>query len=120
MNRTISGIVECWTLHDVSNDIKTGVCPPYQDVIPILMTALVVEDYKGRFPAGTAMRSSWLTGFNLQDMQVFTCNSVYQLKGIGFFVNGYPGRYDLEVGNAMMKIAALNGDIAPLSSRILH
>lgn len=108
----VTGVVECWTLHIVTDFVEVEVLKHrYPRAIPMLMTGLVIEDNLARFCPGSAIQTSWLMGFDLQNMQVITLNSVYQLKGLGFFSFSQPQSYDLEVGKAMTRIAELKSEM---------
>lgn len=108
----ITGVIECWTLHILTEfvDVKELKlrCPR---AIPMIMTGRIIEDNLARFCPGSAIQTSWLVGFDLLNMQVMTLNSVYQLKGLGFFSFSQPENYDLEVGKAMLRIAELKNEI---------
>lgn len=108
----ITGIVECWTLHILTEFVDCEIFPlRYPGAIPVKLTGRVVQDNRGRFPAGTAMQSSLLRGIDLQNMQIHTLNSTYQLKGAGSFSYVPPQRYDYEVEIAMARTAALKSKI---------
>ena len=109
---SVTGIVEYWTLHILTEFMDPEVLTlHYPNAIPVKLTGLVVEDYRGRFPQSAAMQSSLLRGFDLQNMLVHTLNSTYQLKGIGSFSYVRPQSYDYEVGMAMARIAAQKSKI---------
>ena len=108
----ITGVIECWTLHILTEFVDVEVLKlRYPRAMPIFITGRVREDNLVRFCPGSAIQTSWLVGFDLQNMQVMTLNSVYQLKGAGFFSFSQPERYDLEVGKAMLRIAELKNEI---------
>lgn len=117
----VSGIVECWKIHIFPREmlqqegVELGV-----GAFPAVMTGQVVIDYKGRFPAGSAMRSSRLVGFDLQNMTIHTLYSQYQLKGLGFFTNRLPGSYDLEVGQTIIQVAIRQCALSVESGEKMH
>jgi hypothetical protein len=112
----ISGIIDTWALL-ISPLSKTEREEIYQEdkfhedeVIPVFLIGCVYADYKRRFKTGSTFRSSILKGFDLQNMTVYTDNSIYQLKGPGEIRYEYPPLYPDEIAEAVGKtIVRLEG-----------
>lgn len=104
----LSGTLCNWTLHNVndfiisSEELRCEV--DRRQLIPILVTAEVINDSKGRWFPGETMRSTFLTAFDIHTMRVKTENSVYQLKGNGFVVMGMNRSIEECVGHAILAL----------------
>ena len=109
----ITAIVEYWTTHivELTEKERAELEDYLTDRIPALMTAQIILDGKSRFAPGTALLTSALTGFDLQNMLVETRNSVYSLKGPGDIVRCKtpPNRsnYDYAVGETIARVKGL-------------
>lgn len=107
----LSGIVKQWKIHVYPRKLfnEEGLSIDSNDCLAV-MTGVVVKDFKNRWGAGTAMKSSLITKFNLQTMTIVTLNSTYQLQGVGLVEPGKPGRYDFEVGRTILELMHLQSD----------
>jgi len=105
---SLSGILCHWTFHNVndviakSNDLKAQL--DERQLLPILVTAEVIQDNKGRWLPGETMRSTFLTAFDIHTMRVKTENSVYQLQGNGFVAIGMTRSIEECVGHAILAL----------------
>lgn len=83
-----------------------------------LVTGQIIEDSRLRWPPGTAMRSSALVGFDFQNMQCITQNSVYLLRGPGLIATGVPNDYAQAVGQTMLQLAHIHRSPAPADQQV--
>ncbi len=113
MDNKITGVLDFWTIWTVEHpdEEHRQIFERHRPgLLPQVLTARVVVDNEHRWSPESAMRSSLLRGFDLQNLTVHTENSIYQLRGPGRFLEGYPTDYAEAVGQAMVAVG-LRGQI---------
>ena len=103
-HQTVTGIIKYWTIYMITDQKELRAIKHfYPNCIPAVATGLVVQDFKERFAADTAMKTSYLMSFDLKTMRLYTLNSVYQLEGEGRITYEDMPPYDIAVGDEMTK-----------------
>ena len=105
-----TGIIENWCVWIAPEDPTWRI--EYERERPgewaAIVTGQVIEDSRMRWPSGTAMRSTALVGFDFQNMQCVTQNSVYLLRGPGLIATGIPHDYAEAVGKTILQLAHIH------------
>ncbi|MGS2724918.1 hypothetical protein ACVBEJ_14350 [Porticoccus sp. GXU_MW_L64] len=104
----VTGVLRYWTLHDLSwYYTPEMLAERFPGAIPMMLTGMSDYDVRGSWQEGCAMRSSLLRGFDLQNMAVYTLNSVYLLSGPGRVSTEWPEPYDEVVGKTILLIKGM-------------
>lgn len=91
-----AGVLLDWRLIDFSGASKT-LSDDDLGGIPHIVLGVLARDLKGRFSDFRPIATSNLTGFDLQNMQVTTLNSIYSLSGRGIWVKLSENEFESEI-----------------------